>query len=176
MTEPEALTRRNRRADAANERRLMADAIGVEARDILIELQVVGYAAETIALLELAPALDVAWADGTISEEEREVILRIGECHGVTPDRQVFTHLNCWLDAPPSDHLVDASIRAIRAMLETLQPDVRDAIRRKLIADYRAVAAASAGGVFGNRPANDERAALDRIITVLQGPSGSLSG
>jgi hypothetical protein len=82
--------------------------------------------------------------------------------------------LNCWLDSPPSDHLFDASIRAIRAMLDALQPDVRNALRRKLVADYTAVAAASDSCVFGGTISNDERRSLDHIIAVLEHPGHSL--
>ena len=151
----------------------MADAIGVDAQDILVELQVVGYKADTIALLELAPALDIAWADGTISERERDVILQLGARNGVTIDSPVHIHLNCWLDSPPSE-LFDASIRAIRAMLDTLQPDACDAIRRKLVADYTAVAVASAGNGLGSGIANDERFALNHIVAALEGRDGHL--
>jgi hypothetical protein len=157
-------------ASAANERRLMTEAIGVDAHQILVELQVVGYKADTIALLELAPALGIAWADGWISPQEREVILRIGARNGVTAGNLVYAHLNCWLDSPPCDRLFDASIRAIRAMLDTLQPDVRDAIRRKLVADYTAVAAASVGSVFGSAIGNDERVALNIVVAALEDP------
>jgi tellurite resistance protein len=157
-----------------NELRLMAQAIGVEAHDVLVELQLVGYKADTIVLLELAPAVDVAWADGTISAREREVIQQLGARGGVADGSPVYGHLNCWLDSPPSDHLFDASIRAIRAMLDALQPDVRNALRRKLVADYTAVAAASDSCVFGGTISNDERRSLDHIIAVLEHRGHSL--
>jgi hypothetical protein len=139
----EGIDRRQQLEDAAYERRLIADAIGVDAQDVLVQLQVVGYRADTIALMELAPALEIAWADGQISPRERDVILQIGARNGVTVGSLVYGHLNCWLDSPPSDYLFDASIRAIRVMLASLEPDVRDALRRKLVADYTAVAVAS---------------------------------
>src|SRR5918992_2064147 len=101
----EGIDRRQQWAYAAYERRLLADAIGVDAQDILVELQVVGYKADTIALLELAPALDIAWADGTISERERDLILQLGARNGVAIDSPVHIHLNCWLDSLPSEFL-----------------------------------------------------------------------
>ena len=168
------IARQKQWTQAANERRLMAEAIGVDAHDILVELQLVGYKADTIVLLELAPAVDVAWADGRISAREREVILQLGARGCVVDGSFVYGHLNCWLDCPPSDHLFDASIRAIHAMLDTLQPDVRNALRRKLVADYTAVALVSDSCVFGGAISNDERRALDHIIAVLEHPGHSL--
>jgi hypothetical protein len=164
------IERQEQWARAAGERRLMGDAIGVDAHDILVELQLVGYKADTIVLLELAPAVDVAWADGTISAREREVILQLGARGGVVNGSLVYSHLNGWLDSPPSDHLFDTSIRAIRAMLDVLQPEVRTALRRKLVADYTAVAAASDSCALGGAICNDERRALDHIIAVLEDP------
>lgn len=113
-------------------------------------------------------------ADGTISEPERDVILQIATRNGVMVGASVHSHLNCWLHSPPSDDLFEASIRAIRAMLDTLQPDVGDAIRRKLVSDYTAVAVASVGGVLGRTMANDERFTRGHIIALLEGRGGRL--
>lgn len=163
----ERIERRARWTEAADERRLMAEAIGVDAHDVLVDLQIVGYKADTIVLLELAPAVEIAWADGSVSTRERDVILQIGAREGVVPGRPVYGHLNCWLDSPPSDQLFDTSIRAIQAMLDGLQPDVREALRRKLVGDCTAVAAASDNFLLGGTLSNEERHALNHIAAVL---------
>lgn len=146
----------------------MADAIGVDAPDVLIDLQMVGYRADTIVLLELAPPVEIAWADGSISKRERDVILQMGAREGVVHGGLVYGHLNCWLDSPPSDQLFDALIRAIRAMLDALQPAVREALQRKLVGDCTTVVAASDDFLFGGTISNEERRALDHIAAVLE--------
>lgn len=168
VSDREQNERQARWAEAARERKLMAEAIGVDALDILVDLQVVGYKADTIVLLELAPPVEIAWSDGSISKRERDVILQIGAREGIAHGGLVYGHLHCWLDSAPSDQLFDASIRAIRAMLDALQPDVRDALRRKLVGDCTAVAAASDDFLLGGTISNEERRALDHIAAVLE--------
>lgn len=168
VSDREQHERQARWTEAARERKLMAEAIGVDALDILVGLQVVGYKADTIVLLELAPPVEIAWSDGSISKRERDVILQIGAREGIAHGGLVYGHLNCWLDSAPSDQLFDASIRAIRAMLDALQPDVRDAVRRKLVGDCTAVAAASDDFLLGGTISNEEQRALDHLAAVLE--------
>jgi hypothetical protein len=161
--------RRAQWTEAARERRLMADAIGVDSHDILVDLQMVGYKADTIGLLELALPVQIAWADGSISKRERDVILQIGARECLIDGSRGYAHLNCWLDSPPCDQLFNASIRAIRAMLDALQPGVREALRRKLVGDCTAVAAASDDFLYEGQISNDEqRRVLDHIAAALE--------
>jgi len=53
----------------------LAEAAGVCEEDILQDLQRLGYTAETVALLHVVPLIEVAWADGTVSEPERDAIV-----------------------------------------------------------------------------------------------------
>lgn len=150
------------------ERRLMGEAIGVADAAILIELQLVGYRPDTIALLEVAPLLQIAWTDGTVSTRERDVIIQVAAREGVVYDCPAHVKLQVLLERPPPDDFFEMSLRAIQAMLLGLRADVRNAVRCKLVDNCTAVAVAS-GGFFGWRKISDqEQQVLDEITTVLK--------
>jgi tellurite resistance protein len=127
-----------------------------------------GYKAETIGLLELAPLLQVAWADGSVSAPERDEILQFAARQHVVDDSPAHVTLNVSLERRPSDGFFDTSLRAIQAMLAGLQPDVRSALHRKLVDSCTAVAVAS-GGFLGRRKISDEeQLVLGHITAALE--------
>jgi hypothetical protein len=161
------LERQRRRAEAEAERRLIARAIGVEGDDdVVLDVLVAGYTSDTIVLLELAPPVQVAWADGCVSSRERELLMTIAAREHVTPNNPAYVHLDMWLHRPPSAHLFVASLRVIKAILRTLRPEVGAALRRKLIGDCATIAAASAGiPPWGDPDSNDEH----QVVACIAG-------
>lgn len=164
----ELIERQQRLAEAAAERRLIAQAIGVDHDEIVLDLQMAGYSADTIVLLELAPSVQVAWADGRVSTHERELLLQIAAREHVAQNSPAYVQLDMWLSRPPSDHLFGTSLRALRDTLDSLQPDVRASLRRKLISDCAAIATASGGLLSrGHYMSNEEQRVIERIVGEL---------
>lgn len=164
----ELLERRQRRRELEAERRLIAAAIGVDDDEIVLDLQAVGYRPDTIVLLELVPPVQVAWADGRVTERERELFVTIAAREHVAPNSAARTQLEIWLDRPPSPPLFDTSLRAIAGILSSLQTEVRAALRRKLIHDCTMIAVES-GGPFGwgHYVWNEEQQVIARIVREL---------
>jgi len=164
----ELMEQMRRRSEVERERRLMGDAIGVSDAQILVELQLAGYKADTIVLLELAPLLQIAWADGSVSPDERDVIFQIAARERIVYDSPAHIKLQVALERRPPDDFFDTSLRAIQVMLGALLPDVQKTVRRKLLNNCTAVAVAS-GGLFGFRKISDEEGdMLQHITTVLE--------
>lgn len=164
----ELIERQRRRTHVEAERRLIAQAIGVDDDEVVLDLQIAGYEADTIVLLELAPPLQVAWADGSVSTRERELLLRIAAREHVAQNSPAHVQLGTWFDHRPSAHLFGASLHAIRGILSSLQPEIRASLRRKLINDCRTIAAAS-GGLLGwsRAVSNEEQQIVERIVGEL---------
>ena len=164
----ELLERRQRRRELEAERRLIAAAIGVDDDEIVLDLQAVGYRPDTIVLLELVPPVQVAWADGRVTERERELFVTIAAREHVAPNSAARTQLEIWLDRPPSPPLFDTSLRAIAGILSSLQTEVRAALRRKLIHDCTMIAV-ECGGLFGwgHYVWNEEQQVIARIVREL---------
>ena len=170
MQETELERQRQRhRASAEAEQRLIARAIGVEGDDdVVLDALVAGYTSDTIVLLELAPPVQVAWADGVVSRRERELLMKIAAREHVTQNGPACVQLDLWLLSPPPAHLFVASLQVIKTIVRSLRPEVGAALRRKLIVDCATIAAASAGIFPWGRPdSNDEHQVVERIAGEL---------
>ena len=159
----ELLEQQRRRAEAEAERRLIAEAIGLNDDAVVVDLQLVGYRSYTIVLLELAPPIQVAWADGSVSTRERDLLLKIAGREQVAQGSSARGQLEVWIGERPSTDLFEASLRALSDILKSLQPDARASLRRKLMVDCTAIAAAAGGPLGWNHVSNDERHVIERI-------------
>ncbi len=143
--------------DAA--RRQLAERSGIADAELLRTVQLLGYTAETVPLLRVMPLLEVAWADGSVSDAERQIIVAAARERGVEPGSTADVQLAEWLTNCPPEALRDGSLTVLHACMQTQTPDERS----DLLAACSAVASAS-GGVFGFRKISDrERQMLDRI-------------
>jgi hypothetical protein len=163
----ELLERQGRRAEAEAERRLIAQAIGLNDDAVVVDLQLVGYRSDTIVLLELAPPVQVAWADGSVSTRERELLWKIAAREHVAQGSPAHDQLGLWIAQRPSTDLFEASLRALSDILNSLQPDAQASLRRKLIDDCTAMAGASGGFLGWSHVSNDERHVIKRIAKEL---------
>jgi hypothetical protein len=157
------------RARAEDEAALqrLSDAAGTSDEDTLRDLQQLGYTAETVVLLYAVPLVDVAWADGRVSDAERGAVIAAARARGVEPGSRADRQVARWLVSPPSSTLSDGTLHALGAVLATRPPDARDAAVRDLLATCTTVAEAS-GGVLGFGTVSDqEQRALDRIRRAL---------
>jgi hypothetical protein len=147
---------RAREAEAAAEhRRHLAAALGIEgiagkADDaVLATLVALGFEGGTAPLLDVVPAIQVAWADGSLPARERAEIERILGRPGMKEAARLGGRMVAeWLSRPPGGDLYRVSIEALRLRLTRLDGDARTRLVSGIIDDCNAVAAAS-GGVFG---------------------------
>jgi hypothetical protein len=163
----ELLEQQRRRAEAQAERQRIAHAIGLNDDAVVADLQLAGYRSDTIVLLELAPPVLVAWADASVSTRERELLLGIAGREHVGQGGPAREQLDAWIRHRPSTELFEASLRALSDILNSLQPDARTSLRRKLMTDCTAIAGASGGFLGWNHVSNDERQVIERIAREL---------
>lgn len=154
---------------ARKERAEMKRAAGIADDHLVAELQASGYDSETVRVLHLAPLLQVAWADGQISKEERLHILDAARLHGVQPESRAHRRLESWLDHRPGDAFFRRSRRAVRAVLHALEPESKHTRKLGLLSLCKKVASAS-GGFFGlgSKISAAERASLAEIASELE--------
>jgi len=126
---------------------------------ILQRLQALGYTDETLILIRLIPLIAVAWADGSVSENEREAIRAEAQAQGVESGTPADRQLREWLMEAPSEVLQDASVQILAASANGDLAGVLTACRK--------VAAAS-GGLFGfGAISRRERDVLDRLAKAF---------
>jgi hypothetical protein len=161
-----AKLRQRVQADAATQQ--LGEQAGVADAEILQDLQELGYTPETVALLYLVPLVQVAWAEGGVSDRERTLIVEAARARGIEADTPADAQLAEWLTTRPSEKLFEQTLRAIRAILESRPEAEREASRTDLLSYSTAIAEAS-GGVLGLRSvSSEERSLLARISGELE--------
>ncbi len=160
--------RQRGREEAA--RRRMAEQSGVADEEILRDLEGLGYTPETVMLLHLVPLLQMAWAEGSVSDGERDLILEAAQARGIDKDSAAGRQLASWLANRPSDELFEKTLRAIGAILQSRSSEERDASRKDLVSHLTAIASAS-GGILGfGKVSPQEQQVLTRIAQEMERP------
>ena len=136
----------------------------------LERLQAAGFAPDNLALLHLVPLVEVAWAEGEVTPQERALILALAARRGVSTDGPAYAQLVGWLDAKPDEAFFATTYEAIRMMLALEDEPSRHAAQLDLELWSTKIAEAT-GGILGMMPiSKDERECLRRISERLSDP------
>ena len=146
--EQELIAKLRQRGQQATDRQRLAERTGVADEEILRDLEALGYTPETVMLLHLVPLIQIAWAEGGVSERERELIVEAARARGIDAGSAADRQLAAWLASPPPREVLDTTLRVIGAVLEAQPAEERAASQRDLLAYSSAIASAS-GGILG---------------------------
>jgi hypothetical protein len=155
---------RKQRADS-DARERMIQRTGIADERTLQELESLGFTPETIVLLDLVPLVKVAWAEGSVSDRERQRLSEIARGRNIEEDSLADEQLAMWLRVRPTDDFLNRSLHVIGAMLKA-RPE-RETTEQMLLEWSRSIASAS-GGVLGfGRVSPEEESALAEIRAQL---------
>ncbi len=73
-------------------------------------------------LLHLVPLIQTAWAEGGVTQKERDLIVRAARSRGIERGSSADQQLIRWLTERPSEELFEKTLRAIRAILQAARP------------------------------------------------------
>jgi hypothetical protein len=120
----------------------------------------------------LAPLVQVAWAEGQVTDRERDTVLRLAAARGVEPGSPAHTQLLKWLQERPADELFDTAMEVIRSGLALLPPEQREERLKHIVQACQEVAEASGGLAkvlgLGSGVSGEEEALLEAIATRLR--------
>ena len=149
----------------------LAEKLKVDDPELLERVIGLGVTLETGAAFILAPLVEVAWADGDVSEAERQAILRLAQDRGVTPGSADMGQLHQWLSVRPPDALLNAALDAIKLGLSVLPRDEAEQRVRGMIEACEQVARSSGGLArllhLNDGVSADERSVLNEIRARL---------
>lgn len=166
--EQELLEQIQRQTEWSAEQKQLAIITGVADEAILATLQELGYTRETVRLLYLVPLVQVAWASGSVTARERELVFEAASLCGVRADSALHQQLSGWLDQPPEAEFLARTLRVIRDITALHPPAKRAAGRRSLVAFCTNVAEASGGILgFGSKISAAEQEVLNQIVDAL---------
>jgi hypothetical protein len=143
----------------------------IDSPGLLSRIMALGVTVETGPAFLLAPLVQVAWAEGAVTDRERATVLRLTKERGIEPTSPAYAQLEAWLSQRPVDALFDAAIEAIKSGLSVLTPEERADRIRRIVDACRQVADASGGlsrlvGLGG--VSNEEEALLDGMVARLR--------
>jgi hypothetical protein len=138
-------------------------ASGMSDDAVLDQLVALDLRSNTIAALSLVPLIQVAWADGTIQDNERVAILQGAHGKGLEEGTDGYALLQTWLQKKPSDDLFTAWEAYIKALAAQLN-DEQNRLLKNQIVGFAKMVAAAAGGILGfGKVSSTEEAVLHRI-------------
>jgi uncharacterized tellurite resistance protein B-like protein len=141
---------------------------GIHDPDVLDTLMAMHLAKDTFAAFALYPLVEVAWADGTVDDKEREAFLTAVAEHGIAPGSPAHAALGEFLKTTPRDDARKAWYAWAAELNQKLDAGERRKVRDGLIQRARAVAEAS-GGILGlgSKISRNEQRVLDAVARAF---------
>jgi hypothetical protein len=110
--------------------RALAEKLQVDDPALLDRITGLGVTLETGAAFILAPLVEIAWADGHVSDAEHATILRLAEGRCVARGSADMEQLVEWLAVRPPRALFEAALDAIKLGLSVLpRPEAEQRVR-----------------------------------------------
>jgi hypothetical protein len=151
----------------------LAEKLQVDNPELLHRVMDLGVTLDTAPAFLLAPLVQVAWAEGKVTEREHKTVLHLAGIRGVEESSPAHTQLREWLRERPPDALFDTALEVIKIGLSVLSPEEREERRTRIVQACHEVAEAS-GGLgrllgLGMAFSGEEASLLDAITTTLRG-------
>ena len=151
----------------------LGEKLQVENPDLLERVRKLGLTVDTAPALFLTPLVQVAWVDGSVSDQEVEAVLRLAQARGIELNSPVASQLMEWLKSRPSDAVFDAGLEVIKYGFAVLPEGEREDRIKKVVEACHEVASASGGGLakvlgLGSSVSTIEASMLDVINSTLR--------
>jgi hypothetical protein len=149
----------------------LAKVLQLENPELVRRVLDLGIARGTGAAFLLAPLVQVAWAEGKVTDKERETILRLAASRGIEKDSPSGALLLAWLETRPSDLLFATAIDVIKAGISHLTPTEREDRVQEYERACRDVSEASGGlakALGGSGVSSEERSVLGAVVAALR--------
>lgn len=132
----------------AETKEALAAASGIKNQTVLQRLVELNVRPETLAAMAVVPLVEVVWADGSIDDEERKVVLDHASAQGIAAGSIEYELLERWLNHRPEPTLFQAWQQYVKGLCEQMTPQERGNLKKELLHFVREAAEAS-GGVLG---------------------------
>ena len=164
----ELIEKMRRQAAAEEQQRELGAKAGFNDPELIKELQALGFTTDTVVLLPLVPLVQMAWAEGGVSDAERKLIVQFARSRGIGEGSAADRQLSEWLANQPDPSVFTRATRLIRAMLAA--PTAEAGLTADDLVRYTESIAAASGGILGMRKISaEERALLSTIAGSLKG-------
>ena len=157
-----------KKANKAERRDALRRVVGIRDDAFLDRLIAMNIGPERAMALRLIPLVFVAWADGTMDDEEREAILRAARQEGLVREDLATRVLKDWLESPPDPSVLTLWKDYVREIWPRFTPDEQWQMRKNLINASQDVASAAGGFLGLAKISAAEQALLDDLQKVVE--------
>jgi hypothetical protein len=153
----------------------LAEKLQVDDPALLARVAGLGLTRDTGGAILLAPLVQVAWADGEVSDRERETILEQAASRGILAGTPPHAQLLTWLRERPVDDLFDVALEVLTVGFGVLPPAERGERIGAMLEACDRVAEASGGLAkllgLARRVSGEEAAVLEALTKKLRRPA-----
>ncbi|PHS12982.1 MAG: hypothetical protein COA78_07440 [Blastopirellula sp.] len=137
-------------------------ATGIHDQELLKHLLELGITEENLAAMALYPLLLVAWSDGILTVEERNVIMQAATEWHIEEGHASYQLLHNWLEEGPKQSSIDVWKTYVKAILAEMNEEQQAKMKKGIIDRARNVVNAFGGilGRWGNTISHSEEACL----------------
>lgn len=145
------------------QREQLTAATGLKDQELLDHLLDGGFQPASVAALVLVPAVFVAWADGSVTPNERQAVISAALQRGLEDQPLAMKMVDAWLHNHPPRSLWKLWKEYSQAVRKTVPPEVAERLTSEILRQCTVVAEAS-GGTFGfGKISKPEQEILDEI-------------
>lgn len=154
---------------AQKNREELAAICGIEDESVLDTFAKLDVGAHDVAAIMLVPLVQVAWADGSIEDKERQAVLQAAHTNGVKEGTHPHDLLVAWLASAPGAELFDAWRGYIEALRAHLTEDQMTSLKESILGLAHDVADATGGYLGIGSVSGTEKTVLTAIGAAFDG-------
>jgi hypothetical protein len=120
------LQKLRQRADLDEIAIALGQKLQVDNPDLLRRVRELGITADAAPAFFVAPLVQVAWAEGKVSRQEHDTVLRLARERGIQPSSPAYAQLEEWLRVRPSDEFFETAVEVLKLGFSVLPPAERE--------------------------------------------------
>ena len=153
----------------------LAEKLQMDNPDLLRRVRELGVTVDTAPAFFAAPLVQVAWAEGSVTKQEHDAVLRLARARGIEENSPASAQLIEWLRVRPPDAVFDTAVEVIKSGFAVLPPEEKEERIKRIVQACQEVAMASGGGLAKllgrGSVSSDEASVLDTLTTTLRSKS-----
>ncbi len=148
-------------------RKAITAATGIDDQTLIDELLDAGIGPETLVAMTLVPSVFVAWADGNVTDAEKEAVMKAAAERGIEPGAVAHEVLQGWLESHPPRSLWTTWKHYASVAGKTLNDATSARFSEEIVKHAKWVANASGGFLGIGKTSAEEQAILDDVTASL---------
>jgi hypothetical protein len=141
-------------------------ATGFQDNELLEHLLDGGFQPASVAALALVPAVFIAWADGSVTPNERQAVMSAALQRGLDNQPMAMKMLDAWLHAHPPRSLWNLWKEYAIALRKAAPASVAEKLTSEILRQCKTVAEASGGTLGFGKISKQEQEILDEIAEI----------